>query len=131
MRVEKKDVLNTVCVRDLRMFPTWLAHSEPHVCVEIQVEKEWAAMQPIIMRTCRRFEGSDVVSLLIGMIAESVHDRSRWIQNRLCAAGFIAKMCSRPCSAARLASNLIRWNFLRLWINIFRCATVIKGIFFI
>ena len=53
MRIEEKDVLNAVCIGDLIFLWARLVNSKANVRVEVHVEQEGSAVQPVIMSTCR------------------------------------------------------------------------------
>ena len=59
VRIEEKAMLSPVYIGNLEVSRTRLANSKAHVRVEIHVEQERTAMEPIIMSTCCGVETCD------------------------------------------------------------------------
>ena len=57
-------MLSPVYIGNLEVSRTRLANSKAHVCVEIHVEQERSAVQPIIVSTSGCFERCDVQIIL-------------------------------------------------------------------
>ena len=76
-------MLSPVYIGNLLVFWTRFAKSEANVRVEVHAPQELAAVEPIIVSTCCRFESCDIQILLEGFGIAAIIQRLRGLLHTL------------------------------------------------